>query len=142
MITADLNDEPEFFNVSPNTVARLMREMNLKSRTVRKFVAPNLLNRELDVKQPNRVWVSDITYLRIGRKWDYLTVFMDLFSRAIVGWDLSDSLERYSAIRALNKAAMRRKPSKGLMVHSDLGISNMPATILERISENMVLSKA
>lgn len=133
MITADLNDETEFVGVSKNTVARLMRKMNLKSRTVRKFVvttaskhkepvAPNLLNRDFDVKEPNRVWVSDITYLRIDRKWHYLTVFMDLFSRSIVGWDLSDSLERYSAMRALNKAVIRRRPDKGLMVHSDRGI--------------------
>ena len=50
------------------------------------------------------------------------TVFIDLFSRIVVGWDLSDSLERHSAIRALNKAIMRRRPGKGLMVHSDRGI--------------------
>jgi putative transposase len=133
MITADLNDEPEFFNVSPNTVARLMREMNLKSKTVKKFVvttdsrhnepvAPNLLNREFDVKEPNTVWVSDITYIKIGRTWYFLTVFIDLFSRSVVGWDLSDSLERYSVIKALNKAVMRRRPGKGLMIHSDRGI--------------------
>ena len=115
MITADLNDEPDFFNVSPNTVARLMRELNLKCKTAKKFVAttdskhkepvaPNLLNREFDVKEPNTVWVSDITYLRIGRKWHYLAVFMDLFSRSVVGWDLSDSLERHSVIKSLNKS--------------------------------------
>jgi putative transposase len=147
MITADLNDEPEFFNVSPNTVARLMREMNLKCKTVKKFVAttdskhkepvaPNLLNREFDVKEPNTVWVSDITYLRIGRKWHYLSVFMDLFSRSVVGWDLSDSLERYSVIKALNKAVMRRRPVKGLMVHSDRGIQYASKDFKERLTKH------
>jgi len=147
MITADLNDEPEFFNVSPNTVARLMREMNLKCKTVKKFVAttdskhkepvsPNLLNREFDVKEPNTVWVSDITYLRIGRKWHYLSVFMDLFSRSVVGWDLSDSLERYSVIKALNKAVMRRRPGKGLMVHSDRGIQYASKDFKERLTKH------
>ena len=111
MITADLNDEPEFFNVSPNTVARLMREMNLKCKTVKKFVAttnskhkepvaPNLLNREFNVKEPNTVWVSDITYLRIGCKWYYLAVFIDLFTSSIVGWDLS-ILNRYLGVHII-----------------------------------------
>jgi len=133
MITADLNDEPEFLSVSKNTVARLMRQMNLKCKTVKKFVvttdsrhnepvAPNLLNRKFDVKTPNTAWVSDITYLKVGRNWYYLSVFIDLFSRAVVGWDLSNSLERHSVIRALNKAVMRRRPDKGLMIHSDRGI--------------------
>ncbi len=133
MITADLHDYPEFANVSENRVARLMREMNLKCKTLKKFVvttdskhkypvAENLLNRQFDVKAPNTVWVSDITYLKIGRHWYYLTVFIDLYSRCIVGWDLSGSLERHSAIRALNKAIMRRRPGKGLMVHSDRGV--------------------
>ncbi len=115
MITADLHDDPEFCDVGENRVARLMKEMGLKCKTLKKFVvttdskhnepvAPNLLNREFDVKKPNSVWVSDITYLKVGQHWQYLTVFIDLFSRSIVGWDLSRSLERHSVIRALKKA--------------------------------------
>ena len=130
MIAADLNDEPVFFGVSKNTVARLMRQINLKCKTVKKFVvttnsqhnepvAPNVLNRKFNVKTPNTVWVSDITYLKIGRRWYYLAVFIDLFSRPVVGWDLSVLLERHSVIKALNKAVMRRRPDRGLMVHSD-----------------------
>ena len=74
------------------------------------------------VPTPDTVWVSDITYLKVGKKWHYLTVFIDLFSRIVVGWDLSESLERYSAMRALNKAILRRRPSQGLMIHSDRGV--------------------
>ena len=133
MITADLHDDPEFYNVGQNRVARLMRDMNLKCKTLKKFVvttdskhnepvAPNLLNREFDVEAPNTVWVTDITYLKIGRQWYYLTVFIDLFSRCVVGWDLSGSLERHSVILALKKAIMRRRPGKGLMIHSDRGV--------------------
>ena len=110
-----------------------MREMGLKCKTIKKYVvttdskhnepvARNLLNREFDVKMPNTVWVSDITYLKIGHQWCYLTVFIDLFSRSIVGWDLSGSLERFSVIRALKKAIMRRRPVKGLIIHSDRGV--------------------
>ena len=133
LITADLREEPAFSNVSRNRVARLMKEMGLKCRAIRKYVvttdskhnepvAPNLLDRQFSVSTPDTVYVSDITYLKIGRKWHYLTVFIDLFSRMVVGWDLSDSLERFSAIRALEKAVLRRTPGKGLMVHSDRGI--------------------
>ena len=124
MITADLNEDPAFSNVSRNRVARHMKEMGLKCGTVKKFVittdskhkepvSPNLLDREFSVPTPDTVWVTDITYLRIGMKWHYLVVFIDLFSRIVVGWDLSDSLERYSVMRALNKAILRRRdPAK------------------------------
>jgi putative transposase len=133
IITADLREDPEFANVSRNRVARHMRNMGLKCRTVKKFVvttdskhsepvAPNLLDRQFDVPTPDTAWVSDITYLKVGRSWYYLTVFIDLFSRIVVGWDLSKSLERYSAISALNKAILRRRPGQGLMVHSDRGV--------------------
>lgn len=133
MITEDLREDPEFSNISKSTVAKAMQEMNLKCRTQRKFVvttnskhnepvAPNLLNREFKTEEPNKAWVSDITYLKIGRTWYYLTVIIDLFSRFVIGWDLSDSLERFSAIRALNKAIMRRRPGNRLLFHSDQGI--------------------
>lgn len=133
IITADLHDDPGFSKVSRPRVARLMREMGLKCRTVKKFVvttdskhnepvAPNLLDRQFTTSSPDQVWVSDITYLKVGSKWYYLTVFLDLFSRIVVGWDLSASLERHSAIRALNKSILRRRPSQGLMVHSDRGV--------------------
>jgi len=133
MITADLREFPEFSHVSRPRVARHMKEMGLKCRTVKKFVvttdskhsepvAPNLLDRQFTVSTPDTVYVTDITYLKVGRKWHYLTVFIDLFSRIVVGWDLSATLERYSAIRALNKAILRRRPGQGLMVHSDRGI--------------------
>jgi len=112
IITADLREDSEFSRVSRNRVARHMKDMGLKCRTVRKFAettdskhneptAPNLLDRQFNVPTPDTAWVSDITYLRVGRKWYYLTVFIDLFSRIVVGWDLSASLERYSAIQAL-----------------------------------------
>ena len=133
IITADLREDPAFSNVSRNRVVRLMREMGLRCKTVKKFVvttdskhnepvAPNLLDRQFSVSTPDTVYVSDITYLKVGRRWHYLTVFIDLFSRLVVGWDLSDSLERFSAISALNKAILRRRPGQGLMVHSDRGI--------------------
>ena len=133
MLTADLRDDSEFSGVSRTRVARHMKDMGLKCLYVKKFiattdskhdepVAPNLLNRQFSTSAPDIIYVGDITYLKVGRKWHYLTVFIDLFSRIIVGWDLSDSLERHSTIRALNKAIQRRRPGQGLMIHSDRGV--------------------
>lgn len=133
MITADLRAETEFRRVSRQRVARHMRQLGLRCQTSRRFVvttdskhaepiAPNRLNRQFTVSFPNTAWVTDITYLKVGRKWNYLTVFIDLFSRIVVGWDLSDSLERHSAIRAFRKAFARRRPPHGLLIHSDRGI--------------------
>jgi putative transposase len=85
-------------------------------------IAPNLLDRNFSVSSPNRVWVTDITYLKVAKRWYYLTVFIDLFSRIVVGWDLSGSLERHSVIRAMQKSIMRRRPGHGLMIHSDRGV--------------------
>ncbi len=66
--------------------------------------------------------VGDITYLKAGSKWYYLSVFIDLYSRMVVGWDLSDSLETASTLKAFNKAIIRSTPPPGLMVHSDRGV--------------------
>lgn len=133
MATADLRSEPEFAQVGKNRVARLMKDMGLKCKATKKFIAttnskhnepiaPNILNREFSVLSPNTAWMSDITYIKVGQKWHYLTVFIDLFSRIIVDWDLSDTLERHSMLRAFQKALWKRRPGKGLLVHSDRGI--------------------
>jgi len=147
LITADLRDFPEYSNVSRQRVARLMKEMGLRCKTVKKFVvttdskhnepvAPNLLNQNFKTLAPDQAWVTDITYLKIGKKWHYLTVFIDLFSRIVVGWDLSPSLERHSAIRALKKSIINRWPGEGLLVHSDRGIQYASADFKRELKRN------
>ena len=129
MITADLKEYPEFSNVSVNTVASLMKKMGVRCKTVKKFVvttdsnhkktaSPNLLSRKFKVSAPNKVWVSDITYLKIKNKWYYLSLFIDLYSRLIVSWDLSDSLQRDSFIKAI----FLHSQAKDFMVHSDQSV--------------------
>lgn len=146
MITADLRSEASFSSVGKNRVARHMKAMGLKCRTVKKFVAitdskhkepvaPNLLNRAFSVTSPNTAWVSDISYVKVGLKWHYLTVFIDLFSRIVVGWDLSESLERHSMIRAFQKALLRRRPGKGLLIHSDRGIQYASADFRDLLKQ-------
>ena len=84
-------------------------------------VAPNLLDRQFDVSEPNRVWVSDITYIWTVTGWLYLATVMDLFSRRIVGWSMDTSMTSKLVSDALLMAIWRRKPGKGLIHHSDRG---------------------
>lgn len=147
MITADLRTESEFSKVSKNRVARHMQEMELKCRATRKFVvttdsrhnepvAPNILDRQFSPESPNTAWVSDITYVKVGSNWNYLTVFIDLYSRLVVGWDLSESLERHSVMHAFQKALWRRRPSSGLLVHSDRGVQYASADFRNLLKKN------
>lgn len=121
------------WRVGKNRVAHRMRKAGLRSVIRRKFrpttdsrhkypVAPNLLQRDFSADRPNRIWVSDITYIPTFSGWQYLTVFIDLFSRLVVGWALSSSLSHEMALMALKRAIGRRKPSRGLLIHSDQGV--------------------
>jgi len=84
-------------------------------------VAPNILNRRFDGWDINRAWVSDITYCSTVEGWLYLAVVMDLASRRIVGWSMSDRLEADLVCQALTVASWRRKPGPRLIIHSDRG---------------------
>ena len=116
-----------------NRIAARMRKMGIASKVRKKFkattnskhnypVAPNLLNRNFTASGPNEVWVSDITYIWTKSGWSYLTVFIDLFSRSVVGWAVSTSLSHQMVLEAFQNALWRRKPGKELIVHSDQGV--------------------
>jgi transposase InsO family protein len=85
-------------------------------------VAENLLNREFTTEGPNRVWVSDITYIPTLEGWLYLAAILDVFSRTVVGWAMSDRLTADFVVRALVQAADRRRPLAGCIFHSDRGV--------------------
>ena len=82
----------------------------------------NNLIKELKTTKPNQVWVSDITYIRTVKGFCYLALITDLYSRKIVGHDLSDSLELTGCLRALKQAVGKARPDKGLIHHSDRGV--------------------
>jgi putative transposase len=84
-------------------------------------VAPNLLNREFKVKATNKVWVSDITYIWTAQGWLYLAIVLDLFSRQIVGWAMSNRINRKLVASALLMAIWCRRPKPGLIFHADRG---------------------
>jgi len=120
------------YRLSENRVARLMRAGSIvaKQKKKRKIttnsrhnypIAPNLLNRDFAAEQPNKKWVTDITYIPTSEGWLYLAVVMDLFSRRIVGWAMDATMNSELIKKAFSMAANNRKPSKGLLHHSDRG---------------------
>lgn len=109
-----------------------MKEMGLKSCMARKYKATtnskhampvhdNTLNRQFKVLAPNKVWVTDITYIRTREGWLYLASVMDLFSRKIVGWSTGARMTQDLVLDALDTAYKRQKPKPGLLHHSDRG---------------------
>lgn len=84
-------------------------------------ISPNMLSRKFSVSEKNRVWVSDITYVRTGSGWLYLCLVIDLFSRKIVGWSMKNHMETSLVLSALEMAFVGRRPPPGLIFHSDRG---------------------
>lgn len=118
--------------ISRKRVARLMREAELSAQRKRRRVlttkrdathpvAPNLLNREFTATTPNTKWVTDITYIPTMQGWLYLSVILDVYSRAVVGWSMSTTCDEALAENALQMAVARRRPSPGFLHHSDRG---------------------
>ncbi|MGV6859631.1 MAG: IS3 family transposase [bacterium] len=104
-----------------NVVAIVTKRHHYPDAGVTDTIAPNHLNREFEVSQPNTVWAGDITYIATQQEWLYLAVVIDLYSRRVVGWASSSSPDTGLVIRALRLALQTRSPAKGLMFHSDQG---------------------
>ena len=115
-----------------NRVARLMRENGLVPKTIRKFrittdsrksrhPATNILNRDFNASQPDKKWVADVTYIPTREGWLFLATVLDLYSRKIVGWSMSDRLNSGLSKQALQSALEARSPKPGCVVHSDRG---------------------
>jgi len=101
-------------------VARMtVRFRSLTKASSRGWAAPHLLNRCFSVARPNTVWATDISYIPTGEGHIYLAVVLDLYSRMVVGWTLGERLGATLVMSALQKALDWRKPSPGLLHHSD-----------------------
>ena len=130
-LTRELNAQG--VGCSENYVAKLLRARELRAHNGKGFryeravesstqVKENVLARAFDSEGPNRKWVSDITYIRVGRGWAYLAVVLDLFSRKVVGWALDTHMRETLIVQALTMALGQRKVSEGLLLHSDRGV--------------------
>jgi putative transposase len=116
-----------------NRVARLMRLNGIVALKRRKYhpvttqrqpgvvPAPNRLNQDFSATAPNQKWVSDFTYIETGEGWLYLAVVLDLFSRRVIGWSMSQTMDAALVTAALRKALLKRCPPAGLLHHSDQG---------------------
>jgi len=129
-VHAELREQGK--RVGRKRVARLMREVDIRGSMPRRFVrttdskhhrpvAPNLLDRQFAVDEPNRVWAGDITYVRTWEGWLYLAVIIDMCSRRVVGWSVADHMRTDLVETALVNALGLRCPEPGLMHHSDRG---------------------
>jgi putative transposase len=134
--------------VSVNTVAKYMREKQLRGQTHRRFVvrttdsshahpiAENLLEREFEQERPNQVWAVDITCIPTEQGWLYMAGVIDLCTRKIVGWAMADHMRTELCEEALNMAIGRQKPGKQLMHHSDRGCQYCSAVYRELLEKN------
>lgn len=119
-------------SVGHNQVAESLRRQGLRAKAARKFkattnsahtlpIAPNLLQQNFTAERPNQTWVSDITCIDTAQGWLYLAVVLDLYSRRVVGWSMSDRMTAALVCDALRMALFRRQRPRGVIVHSDRG---------------------
>jgi putative transposase len=121
----------EGFICSRRRVAKLMKLNNLISIRKKKYkpnskhnnpISPNLLNQNFNVNEPDKIWVSDITYIRTFEGWVYLTTVIDLFNREVIGFSISNNLKtKNTVIKAFDSVIRKRTPKSGLIFHSDQG---------------------
>lgn len=120
------------FNVGHRRVGRLMSQNGIQVFRTHKYkattdsahnlnVAPNLLDQDFGATGPNQKWAGDITYIWTREGWLYLAVVIDLYSRRVIGWAVSNRLKKDLAIRALQMAINLRRPPKGCIHHTDRG---------------------
>lgn len=115
-----------------NRIARLRKENNIETKRRKRFkvttksknnswIAPNILNRSFKSKKPNQVWVGDVTYIPTQAGWLYLSVLLDLYSRKVIGWSMSERNNKELVLKALEMALQSRKPDSKGIHHSDRG---------------------
>lgn len=130
---------------SENFVANIMAENGLRARNGKGFkysrhsltmnnVSENVLWRDFKADKPNQKWTSDITYIWVEKRWWYLATVMDLYSRRIIGWRLSSSMDESLIADAFEMALERRGTHPGLIVHSDRGVQYRSQKYIDRLT--------
>ena len=133
-----------------HTVAKCMKEAGICVKARKAFVPKttesdpthqtfdNVLDREFDVPSPNQKWVGDITYIPTLAGWVYLAVIIDLYSRKVVGWSMSEHLRSELAGEALALAIESRRPGVGLLHHSDRGVQYTSDDYQQLLNEHQI----
>lgn len=136
--------------VGKNRVANVMKMNDWRAKGSKKFkattnskhslpVAPNLLAQNFEASRPNQKWVSDLTYIWTDEGWLYLAVVLDLYSRMVVGWAMSERMTATLVCNALEMALWRRKRPLGVIVHSDRGIQYCCQEYQSLLAENNLI---
>lgn len=99
-------------------------------------IAPNLLDQDFSATGPNQKWAGDISYIWTNEGWLYLAVILDLYSRPVIGWDVSNRMKRDLAIRALDMAVALRQPPKDCVHHTDCGSQYCSNQYQKRLSKH------
>ena len=146
--------ENQQLKVGRDTLFKVLREHNMltlrkkyscrTTNSYHRFYKYNNIIKDVEINRPNQVWAADITYIRTLKGFCYLALITDMYSRKIVGYDISDSLELKGCVRALNKAVYQAKNIKGLIHHSDRGIqycSNVYTKTLKRKKINISMTE-
>lgn len=138
-------------NVSRSYIARIMKRLNIRSKTRKKFkvttdskhsyqIAPNLLNRDFTATDMSQKWVSDLTYIRTKAGWLYLTTVIDLADRKVIGWAFSKSMTaKETSVKALKMAIKCRGVKPGLIFHSDRGVQYACDEFKKVINKNEII---
>ena len=137
-------------HVSVNRVARLMQSAGIQSKMAKRFVittnsrntsapAPDRLKRDFRTTKPNQAWVSDTTFIRTRQGWLYLAMMLDLYSRQVVGWAMSDRNNTKLVVDALQMASARRVLEQPLIVHSDQGSTYASSDYQRLLKDNDML---
>ncbi len=136
--------------VGRNRVARLMRNNGIVGKTPRRkrpvttqrepgaLAAPNILAQDFTASRPDEIWLSDITYIDTAEGWLYLALVMDLFSRTIVGWSMTDHMQATLVEMALFMALGRRLPDDDLLHHSDQGSQYTSALVQDLLAQHHI----
>ena len=147
-ITAELRKDGEI--IAERTVGKYMREMGIRAQWVKPWIATtvdsdfskelhNVLDEQFNPDRPNAVWCTDITYIWTWDGFVYLTSIMDLYSRKIIAWNLTDSMEVSCVIDTVKKAKARRNTDLPLILHSDRG-SQYVSKAYRKVTEKFQLS--
>jgi len=133
------------YSVSEKRIARLMKKMGLEvkkpqflaehKKPIPRSIYKNHLGRQFDQMQPNLVWVSDITYVKVGDTYYYICVIIDLYSRRILSYGLSDLIDTVLVMKTFEDAYNSRGKPSGLMFHSDQGIQYTAYDFRKRLKE-------
>jgi len=135
------------FNCGKNRVAKIMKSNGIISKIKKKYrykskisndlhIKENIINRAFNASEPNKLWVSDITYIPTKEGWLYLCIILDLYSRKVIGYSMDKSMKTDLVLKALNMSFINRPDFSNLIFHSDRGVQYTSSVFKEELKKN------